>query len=87
MRDDPGVAFLLEADRRHQAAAGMGAVPGMDVDMFAGQAMRAMIGIAVARHRCATLRTGEVFNCPLKFSVIHAERVSRRSPENNIDII
>lgn len=59
-------AFDFERYGAHQSAAGSGAVARIQIDVFAYQAARAMIGIAIALHRQSAFCAGKIFNLSLK---------------------
>lgn len=64
--DDELIAFFVDGRRLHKATAGVGPVARLNINMFAAQAVRAVVGIAVAFHLCIAMFTDEVFNLALE---------------------
>lgn len=65
--DIVAVAGHFRVDRFHQPAAFVGAIAGVDVDMFAPKAIRAMVGVAVAFDFLPAFFAGEILDYSLEF--------------------
>lgn len=82
--DDGFTGFLLRADRFHQATAACRTVSRINIHMFAPQAVRTMVGIAVTNYAFAAVFTDEVFGAALELSS-HFIYTQRASDAKNID--
>ena len=60
--------FQFQINRYHQTAAFFGTIPRIDVNMFGIQAVRTMIGIAVAVNFCSAVFTNKIFFFTLKLA-------------------
>jgi hypothetical protein len=66
--DAINATFDLHPDRFHQTLTGGIAVTGVDVDMLAPQAVRAVIGITAAGDLLTAVFAHKIFNSTLEFS-------------------
>ena len=67
VEDYVGAVFYFDSDGFHESSAGCFAVPGIYVNVFAVEAVGAMIGISVALDFFSAVFTGEVFYSSLEF--------------------
>lgn len=69
---NPGIlAFYLNPDRAHRTFTLAGAVAGLDIHMFAPQAMGAMVGIAISLNGSTAVLANKILDCALKISARH----------------
>ena len=75
VEDEISAVFYLHANRLHHAAARVLPVAGMNVDMLAPEALRAVVGVTVAKNNLAAMVAGKIFNLSLEFAG-HAKSVA-----------
>lgn len=79
MHDDVMRARAFDGDGPHEPAARLFAIPWIDIDVFAPQALRTMIGIAAPLHGSAAVLADEIL---LPFDECHAAIVQEAAPSS-----